>query len=89
MIPFVPMDPVSACSSCRVVTCLKCPDAPEYAITAIFPSCDYLMAKWQEEHVMKMLKILTTVRDDLRNFYVPAWFNKVRTASTCGNAVWI
>lgn len=31
----------------------------------------------QEGHVMKMLKILTAVREDLRNFYVPAWLNKV------------
>lgn len=30
----------------------------------------------QEGHVMKMLKILTAVREDLRNFYVPAWLNK-------------
>lgn len=25
---------------------------------------------------MKLLKILTAVRDDLRNFFVPAWLNK-------------
>lgn len=25
---------------------------------------------------MNMLKILTAVREDLRNFYVPAWLNK-------------
>lgn len=34
----------------------------------------------QEEQVMKLLKTLTAVRDDLRNFYVPAWLNKVSQA---------
>lgn len=29
---------------------------------------------------MKLLKILTAVREDLRNFYVPAWLNKVSPA---------
>ncbi|CAM9454665.1 unnamed protein product [Pylaiella littoralis] len=31
----------------------------------------------KEEHVMKMLKVLTAVREDLRNFFVPAWLNKL------------
>lgn len=29
---------------------------------------------------MKILKTLTAVRDDLRNFFVPAWLNKVSQA---------
>lgn len=34
---------------------------------------------------MQMLKTFTAVRDDLRNFYVPAWLNK---ASPGGVNLW-
>ena len=30
---------------------------------------------------MTMLKTLTAVREDLRNFFVPAWLNKVSQAA--------
>ncbi|CAM9190588.1 unnamed protein product [Ectocarpus sp. 13 AM-2016] len=36
----------------------------------------------KEEHVMSMLKTLTAVRDDLRNFFVPAWLNKLTQKQT-------
>ncbi|CAM9431645.1 unnamed protein product, partial [Discosporangium mesarthrocarpum] len=31
----------------------------------------------KEEYVMRMIKILSPVRDDLRNFYIPAWLSKL------------
>eukprot|EP00752_Nemacystus_decipiens_P011328 g10066.t1 len=36
----------------------------------------------KEEHVMKVLKTLTAVREDLRNFYIPAWLNKLTQKQT-------
>lgn len=36
---------------------------------------------------MKMLKTLTAVRDDLRNFYVPAWLNKASPRVVCGAVI--
>jgi hypothetical protein len=32
----------------------------------------------KEECVFRLLKLATAVRDDLRNFYVPAWLNKLK-----------
>ncbi|CAM9206033.1 unnamed protein product, partial [Scytosiphon promiscuus] len=50
-------------------------EKPEILQQAVF--VDILKRHYGKEgHVMKMLKILAAVREDLRNFYVPAWLNK-------------
>lgn len=36
---------------------------------------------------MKMLKTLTAVREDLRNFFVPAWLNKASQSRGGGFSV--
>ncbi|CAM9536665.1 unnamed protein product [Chrysoparadoxa australica] len=52
-------------------------EQPDVLLQAVF--VDILRRhEGKEEHVMKLLKICTAVRDDLRSFYVPAWLNKLK-----------
>lgn len=52
-------------------------ETPEILQQAVF--VDVLTAhEGKEEYVFKLLKICAAARDDLRNFYVPAWLNKLK-----------